>query len=598
MLPTPAPSPELAHAPARAPDTDELCTSGSEREWDELIAAFPLPDSLEPRRSPVPRPRSATVSADIMRSDARRAVEVASAALHGEATTSVLAENVSVTECATTAVAPFVFPSIGPAMTTPLAAPATPLTQCVVVTAELAVPRPKPATPSVVQLEDTVAAGPTISTARKGKKRARIDSTSPSPASAARPQTSTPVTPPSRIRLPTALRATDLGPARRATPGSSRGRLAAITEALRAIPGGKRLAPGGRTAPTRPHPPRGELAAPSASRTRSRVENEDPTNSQATFNMNVDLDLQLEYAQASPRSPSMYGMPLQPVDINRLRFPEAFHRMGPLPEGPDKTGAYQDPPDMIFRDDHAPRGVLSVRDRPPTPHPIRVLSGATATPPRTVSHSAAALAVSFTASQPIPIPGATRLSAPNATMTTYRTTPSQFATDTMSTHQFTDVPDGDFLVIYRTDPDGLFAGLTQARGVALHEQNTLIAMVHNLGNPGRLEMRPIVATVASVIRHVSGDLNPLVVAPVRDWSAANKRKVAPQAFGVIGLTVEGPSPDLPRPPGFPVASGSRRLFHSLTTTPRASKTSQVRRLSVIGRYLARILSRRHAKDTP
>lgn len=278
----------------------------------------------------------------------------------------------------------------------------------------------------------------------------------------------------------------------------------------------------------------------SSSRTRTHDENANPAPLNPDLEMEVDL--QLVYNQSASRSQAPFGMPLQPVDINRLRFPEAFEHMGPLPERRDETGAYQDPPNMNFDDGYEPRGLMSVRDRPPTPHPLRTLSNGSASTNSTsvVTHSAAALAASFTtASQPIPISNAMRSGGANAATTTYHAAPPQLGQGAMGAHHFTDVPPEGFPVIYRADPDGIFAGLTQARAVALREEHALIATVHNLPLLTRNEIRPVVAAVASVVRQVSGDLNTLVVAPVRDWSAANTRRVNPGAFGIIGLTVEG-----------------------------------------------------------
>lgn len=387
----------------------------------------------------------------------------------------------------------------------------------------------------VVHLEDTVAAGPTVSTARKGKKRARIDSTSPSPASEARRAHPTGArgpnaTPSRRAQLPPAQRPFALRPVNGAMSEAPQGRMAAITAALQSIPGAGILAPGGCTAPTRR---RGVPQSQAGSSTRPVLsdENANPARDDLIFGM--DLDLPLEHATRPPP----YGVPLQSLDINRLRFPEAFQHMGPLPEGPEERDEYEDP--LLVSPEHRPHGIMSVRDRPPTPHPLRSLSTDGTTPARTVSHSAAALAASFTPSQPIPIPRAANANGANTATATYRAAPHQLAPGAMGGHQFTNVPPGGFPVIHRANPDGLFTGLTQARGVALREENAIIAIVHNLGFPARHEVRPVLSALTSVVQQVSGELNPLVVAPDRDPAAPNNRLESPIAFGIIGLTVEG-----------------------------------------------------------
>lgn len=431
------------------------------------------------------------------------------------------------------------FASIGPGFVQPVASPG-PLTTPLPLAPALAIatPQPRLSTPTVVHLEDTVAAGPVVSTARKGKKRARIDSTSPSPASAPRAQNSTAPPPAlaSDVRLPPALRPPIFDPMGWATPETSRGRLApaaatAIEEALRTIPNGHLLAPGGRSAPTRE---RSTRATPVASSSRMRARDENAPFPGAPLGM--DIDLQLDFVSPAARVP--YGIPLQSLDLNRVRFPNAFPHMGPLPENSELADDQEDVLGMSNYYDHRPQGVLSVRDRPPTPHPLRALSSGSATPARVVSHSAAALAASFAVNaHPVPIPGVAQAQTANAT--TYRPVPGQLNHGTIGGHLFTDLPEGGFPPIHRADPDGLFTGLTQARGVALREENAIIVTVHNLGFPPRQQVRPATRAIMSVIRQITGELNPLIVPPERDWSAANPRQVDPPAFGVIGLTVEG-----------------------------------------------------------
>lgn len=106
----------------------------------------------------------------------------------------------------------------------------------------------------------------------------------------------------------------------------------------------------------------------------------------------MDVDLRLEYPPEALRRQPPYGMPLQSLDLNRVRFPDAFAHMGPLPEENNGTNSDDDLWAQVDGTERPARGVLSIRDRPPTPHPGISLASNGTTPARVVSHSAAALA--------------------------------------------------------------------------------------------------------------------------------------------------------------------------------------------------------------
>lgn len=441
--------------------------------------------------------------------------------------------------------APHVFPTIRPSLITPPRAPAPPVVDAATVSAVLVAPRPSHVTPTVAHLEDTVAAGPTVSTARKGKKRARIDSTSPSPAAAPRTRPApTEATPSQRPRRAPLLNLTTLAPSNWVTPAAPRGRLAPVAVALIEAnipphPDASRLTPTvhargqamAHASTTRPPP------AASSSRRRANDENAAPE--RGVFNMDIDLELDHSLAVRRPLLP--YGMPLQSLDLNRVRFPDAYQHMGPLPE--EETGNQSDDDlwAQIDGDEHRPRGLLSVRDRPPTPHPAQGLQAPQPTPARIVSHSAAALAASFTPSQPIPIPVIQPApQGPTVGTATYLAATNAGLAGSIGSFQFTSAPPGGFPEVYLADPDGLFTGLTPARGVALREERAcFIVRVHNLTNMNHFDVRQAVILITSIVRHVTGELNPLVVPPqpVPPVTPSAPRP-NPLSFAVLGITVE------------------------------------------------------------
>ncbi|EIW62341.1 uncharacterized protein TRAVEDRAFT_45166 [Trametes versicolor FP-101664 SS1] len=541
-----APTPSLAHAVAQ-PDGDRGSnappsrTTMSEYDWDDLLASFPtdVPTSRSPH---IRRPRSATVSMEIMRDDAQRAA-AARVFLDGGEGASV-PETAGACCEANAPAAPVAFPSIRPSLITPPPSLAPPVVQAVTATGELAAPRPLHATPAVTQLEDTVAAGPVVSTARKGKKRARIDSTSPSPSAAARTRPPPPHmdTPSHRQRLMLPQSGPALAPMEWAAPAASHGRLSMATRALikeTLLP--PPLASARLSGAVRPNqnrlPPSQAARAAAASRGRFRDENAVPE--RPIFTMDIDLPLDASLAPIRAHAP--YGAPLQSLDLNRVRFPDAFAHMGPLPE---EVGGTQSDDDLWAQVDEVerPRGVLSVRDRPPTPHPIHSLSPGRATPPRVVSHSAAALAASFTPSQPIPIPAGPAQALGSVVGTaTYNAAVNALLPSAASTLQFTSVPPGGFPTVYLADPDGLFRGMSPARGVALRgEAACFIARIHNLNSMTQQEARQATAAIATIVTHTTGESNPLVVAPERDTAVGPHARQGPNgiSFGVLGISVE------------------------------------------------------------
>ncbi|OJT09201.1 hypothetical protein TRAPUB_14347 [Trametes pubescens] len=513
-----------------------------EQDWDGLLALFPLVP--ERTRSPTaPRPRSATISAEIMLSDARRATTPLARL---DDVTQGLDPNQNDGRLENSALATQTeFPSIWPALITPPRPLPPPVVQPVNVTAVLAAPQPTHATPTVAQLEDTVAAGPVVSTARKGKKRARIDSTSPSPAAPPRSRPPPPQapTPSRRARLVPLQDRVMLAPSGWATPATSRGRLAPattaiITEALRPLqPDTSRLTAATRAPARRPSPAPNAQAGPSS---RRRVNDENAVPEQPIFEMDLDFD-----PRFAPRSQPPYGMPLQSLDLNRVCFPDAFMHMGPLPEDDEDAQSDDELWAQVDADERRPRGVLSVRDRPPTPHPIQALQLPTTTPARVVSHSAAALAASFTPSQPIPIPaGPAQPTGPVAGTATYLAAQNPALPTAGGNFQFTPVPPGGFPTVWLADPDGLFTGLSPARGVALRgEEACFIARIYNLTHMTQHDLRQGAALVGNIVRHVTGETNVLVVPPQADWpitpnAPASRLHPHPLSFAVLGISVE------------------------------------------------------------
>lgn len=257
----------------------------------------------------------------------------------------------------------------------------------------------------------------------------------------------------------------------------------------------------------------------------------------------MDVDLRLEYPPEALRRQPPYGMPLQSLDLNRVRFPDAFAHMGPLPEENSGTNSDDDLWAQIDGTERPARGVLSVRERPPTPHPSISLASNGTTPARVVSHSAAALAASFTPSNPIPIPaGPTPPTGTPAGTATYHAALNPALANPTANLQFTSAPPDGFPVVYLADPDGLFRGMSPARSVALRsEAACFIARIHNLNHMNQQEARQATAAVAAIVTNATGELNPLVVAPERDGpngTVAARQGANALSFGVLGISVE------------------------------------------------------------
>ncbi|OJT05924.1 hypothetical protein TRAPUB_3214 [Trametes pubescens] len=510
------------------------------------------------RVSPTLRPRAATVSSSMMSAVAARATDAMELFEHTAITMQESVVNGTPGERSMVTTPTPVFPSIGPGLVLPPSPPAPALLVRATASAVIATPQPRRAPPEAARLTNAVSLSLTDSSNRQERKRPRLDSPSPSPA----PVTGQNRAPPGAIRrssqtvrsrIAPLTRPYALAPATWRSPASSHGRLApvaieAIANALLPLP----LPAAGPSRLPQPSPSRGvEAPVPGHSRRagsrRMSTIPEPQTCEEGVFDLDMDTgSVDLPLALTPDREIPPFGHFRRPLLSGDARSPADFEQgLTRTPPRPDPGQTAMDFPEPLpgateLSDDrwdallaqHLDDAPVTTRAPPET---------TAATPSRPQAQSAADLAASFTAPpNPIQIPtmvGQGVTTNQNANFGPHPANPGMGGGIT-----FTPVPPGGFPEVIFPEPDGVFLGLPRERVNALtgdgpDEISAVALQVHNSGFPPPHEVHAITAAITATIRRITGELNPLVVPPEREWSAINDRRaVAPVTWAVVGIS--------------------------------------------------------------
>ncbi|OJT09004.1 hypothetical protein TRAPUB_6188 [Trametes pubescens] len=295
------------------------------------------------------------------------------------------------------------------------------------------------------------------------------------------------------------------------------------------------------------------------------------------YGPNLDIPLT---RSSSHSSSSSFGQPLHSLDLNRARFPTALHRTisdedahrvafeeylreldagiasaVPIPirtmasmrstPAPDAHGL-PEPMDVISEVFGAT--ISPSNARPTTPSPISVLGGARPSPfhlpvPRGLPpvpfwDSNILSPVVPPAPIPIqqggPIGGTAFTTAMNHLYATHGAAAA-------AEHVFTPVPLGGYPEVVLGDPEGLYAGLPRARAAAMQDDSTgprLAICIWNSTLPNTGDVRPITNALASSIQAATGELDPLIVPPERQWEHVGAGPVQPRTWAVLGVSAE------------------------------------------------------------
>lgn len=189
--------------------------------------------------------------------------------------------------------------------------------------------------------------------------------------------------------------------------------------------------------------------------------------------------------------------------------------------------------------------------------------------------SAAELAASFVVptpiTQPIPIP----LPAQQPGTTTHLAAQINAALPgTPGDLAFTPnpLPNG-FPPVLFTEPEGILYGLPQERIDALSNGvagPSLAVIVHNSGFPPQHEVRALTAAITAAIRRITGEANPLVIPPEREWGVAVNRSLSPYTWIITNISeasvalalqrMAWSAPSVSLHVGLPVISIGRLMF--------------------------------------
>ncbi|KAL1938789.1 hypothetical protein VTO73DRAFT_11169, partial [Trametes versicolor] len=172
------------------------------------------------------------------------------------------------------------------------------------------------------------------------------------------------------------------------------------------------------------------------------------------------------------------------------------------------------------------------------------------TPARVVTHSAADLAAAFVPPQATQAPATQPQTVQNPATGTVAYRVDIHGLNPMypgapSDYTFTPVPVNGFPQVVFGEPDGLFAGLPQARVSALTSSSAevgpcVVAQVHNLQFPAQHELHNVTEAMAEAVRRITGELNPLIVPPEREyqWTNAQGRQPVPITWAILGISEE------------------------------------------------------------
>lgn len=438
-----------------------------------------------------------------------------------------------------------VFPSIGPGLVVPPPALAPTVVDQATASGQIATPQPRRLLPSVAALAGSVAPSQAERSSRQDRKRARLESVSPSPSPTA---TGSGALGGAMRRSNLVLRSRGL-PLRRTnapptaawmSPSSSHGRLASstvaeITVALAPAAGSSRI-----------------TSLPRAGRS-ANAQNERPSNCPAVVTTSVahqpphepifdmDLDIPLELSPTPPNGQfTPFATPPHSLASGSALSTRFFDDLITGAPWAAVRGDFANAPGTTFSSAGGPI------TGPSTPPQAQLAT--TPTPSRGLAQSAADLAAAFvppvTQAQPIPIPSQAGQNdgqdlggaANTAILGLHPANPG------MGGLAFTPPPVNGFPAVVFSEPDGVFAGLANARVSALTGTGTnrvpaVVLQVHNAASPPPHEVRAITAAIADTIRRITGELNPLVVPPEREWSAVNDRRVnAPITWAVLGIS--------------------------------------------------------------
>lgn len=477
----------------------------------------------------------------------------------------------------TVATPDLVFPSIRPSLSPPRSPPAPPIVERAHASAEIVAPSPVRLSETVERLEQSACASMNSSSTRKGKKRARIATPSP-------PPSPTPVrAPPGAIhrssqtlrqRLVQTHRSYALAPPQWAAPTRTYRHLAPATAAMIAaalLPEELRAAcadippangsgsdplqnattqPSGTQVPRylAPTPPIRTIPVSGETTPHPNVAVPHPRTTSAVRSSSPDLifPMDLDGASSAPpatSSPFPFSIPRREAGGGTLRrgvLDTIFENGSNAATSPTlvpSTGYGSEASTLVnsswpWTNEHPILPVESDENAPPT-------SQVPPTPatPRFQSQSAADLAASFV--PPTPAVPRHNLTAPgHAQGTTVGTATYLAAVNSMNQnigggHTFTEIPDGGFPEVLFAEPDGLLAGLPRERINAICGANIgpcFVLHVHNSAFPSQHELRALTTAIEGVIRQVTGDLNPLVVPPEREWVQGVDRRPTPFAW--------------------------------------------------------------------
>ncbi|OJT13720.1 hypothetical protein TRAPUB_9720 [Trametes pubescens] len=456
-----------------------------------------------------------------------------------------------------------VFPSIRPSLSPPRSPPAPPILDRAQANAEIVAPSPIRLSETVKRLEQTACEG-TNSSIRKGKKRARLATPSP-PLS----PTPTRVHPGAIHRAPQTLRQRlvqthrpyALAPPQWTAPTRTYRHLAPATAAMIAaalLPDELRVACAGlppvNSSQGQATQALGDECAPPqlipGLSEQQRATNAAPLSASPDLMFPMDLDLGTGSAQTTASSPFPYG--LTPRVTNNARASRggplgAIHENGSdvaaSPTLVPSTGFGSEASTLVntpwpWATNENARPPLNESDAIPEP---RHAPPATPTAARFQSQSAADLAARFIppsmASNPLGPSAQANAQGTAVGTATYLAAVNAMHQGLGGGHSFTNAPEGGFPEVLFAEPDGLFAGLPRERVSAICSGDVgpcFLIHVHNSGFPSQHEIRALTLAIEGVIRQVTGELNPLVVPPEREWAPGADRRINPFAWaGVV-----------------------------------------------------------------